>query len=146
MRELELARRNRRTSWKLSSSLLLLLSIGGLGCDVLPGKKPPPPGEDKTAPTRVRVTGGVLPEEVITGSRTLEASAEDDSGRVAKVEFLISDTLACTDATARDSGATFSCEWDSSATSPGAYVLTATAYDAAGNAASSEPIAFTIPV
>jgi hypothetical protein len=146
MRDPESARLPHRASWRLPSSLLLCLFLGGLGCNPQDPKQPTSPEEDRTPPTRVQLRGGVSPDEVVTGTRTLEASAEDDSGRLARMEFLVSNTLACTDTTAKDSGATFSCTWDSSATPPGTYQLIARAYDAAGNATSSEPISFTIPV
>jgi hypothetical protein len=121
---------------------VLLMSLGWMGCDLLPGE-----GEEKdtTAPSLVRVTGGVSAGESVTGQRTLQATAEDNSGKVAKVEFYVSNVLACADGEPRDSGATFSCTWDASTTSAGSYELTAKAYDAAGNTTRSEAISFTIP-
>ncbi|WP_321543607.1 PKD domain-containing protein [Hyalangium rubrum] len=83
--------------------------------------------------------------ESVTGARTLQATAEDDSGTVAKVEFSVSGKPACADEVAKDSGATFSCTWDSSTTLAGSHQLTARAYDAAGNATRSEPLSFTVP-
>jgi hypothetical protein len=93
----------------------------------------------------VQVTGGVSEGESVTGQRTLTATANDDSGRVSKVEFYVSGALACADVTVRGSGAIFSCTWDSSTAFQGSYQLTAKAYDAAGNATESEPISFTTP-
>lgn len=127
------SRRTLRTSFPA----VLLLSLVGLGC--------PGPEADTTPPTDVQVTGGVSAGESVTGQRTLTATAKDDSGKVSKVEFYVSGALACADVTARSSGATFSCTWDSSTTAQGTYQLTAKAYDAAGNATASAPLSFTIP-
>jgi flagellar hook-associated protein FlgK len=112
------------------------VSLGWLGCGG---------GEDTTSPTNVRVTGGVTAGETVSGRRTLEATAQDDSGKVSKVEFYDSGTLTCTDAVAKDSGATFSCSWDFSTSAPGSHQLTAKAYDAAGNATLSAVLDFTVP-
>ncbi|WP_239470134.1 PKD domain-containing protein [Archangium violaceum] len=101
-------------------------------------------GKDSTAPEKVQITGGVTAEEAVTGWRTLQASAEDDSGKVSKVEFYVSDTLACVDGVAKSSGATFSCAWDSSSVAQGGHQLTARAYDAAGNVTRSQPLSFTV--
>ncbi len=117
---------------------LLLLNLLWLACQ--PGAE-----EDTLAPTDVRITGGIMPGESVTGSRTLQATAADDSGTVARVEFSISGKPACSDDAAKDSGATFSCAWDASSTSAGSHQLTAKAYDAAGNATRSEPLSFSIP-
>ncbi|MFL5348851.1 MAG: Ig-like domain-containing protein [Hyalangium sp.] len=113
----------------------LLLSLGGWGCGG---------GDDTTSPTNVRVTGGVTAGETLSGRRTLEATAQDDSGKLSKVEFYVSGALACTDAEAKNSGATFSCSWDFSTNAPGSQQLTAKAYDAAGNSSLSAPVDFTV--
>ncbi|EAU61834.1 chitinase c [Stigmatella aurantiaca DW4/3-1] len=117
----------------------LLLGWVGLACGGSSEEK------DTLAPVNVRVTGGVAAGESVTGRRTLLATAEDDSGKVAKVEFYVSGALVCTDGTDRNSGEAFSCAWDSASTAQGSHSLTARAYDAAGNASSSEPIAFSVP-
>jgi hypothetical protein len=101
-------------------------------------------GADAVAPVNVRMLEGVTAGESISGSRILRASAEDNSGTVARVEFLVSGVSACVDDTSRRSGATFSCTWDASTTSPGSYQLTVRAEDAAGNSTLSEPIPFTV--
>lgn len=119
---------------------VLLMSLGWMGCDLLPGEE----DKDTMPPTNVRVTGGVSAGESVSGQRTLQATAEDDSGKVAKVEFYVSNVLACTDAEPRDSGATFSCVWDASTLSEGSAQLIAKAHDAAGNTTSSEAISFTV--
>ncbi|PTL85763.1 Ig-like domain-containing protein [Vitiosangium sp. GDMCC 1.1324] len=131
-----------RRPLRTSFHAVLLLSLGWIGCDLFQG------GEDEkdtTAPTNVRVTGGVTAGETVTGQRKLEATADDNSGKVAKIEFYVADTLACADETAKSSGATFSCTWDSSKSAQGSYQLTAKAFDAAGNNTSSAPVSFTIP-
>jgi hypothetical protein len=119
------------------SHAALLLSLGWIACQ---------PGEEKDteAPADVRVTGGVAAGESVTGSRTLQATATDDSGTIARVEFSVSGRPACSDDVAKDSGETFSCVWDSSATAPGGQQLIATAYDGSGNSARSAPLAFTL--
>jgi hypothetical protein len=116
--------------------VVAVLALCGLSC-----------GSDKddTAPSRVEITGGVIQGEVVSGQRTLTAIAEDDSGRVAKVSFFVSDELVCSDDQARDSGATFSCVWDAGSKPPGTYQLGAQAQDAAGNTSNSPVFSFTIP-
>jgi Bacterial Ig domain/Planctomycete cytochrome C len=121
---------------RTSLRAVLLLSLGWMGCG---------DGKDATAPENVQLTGGVMAEETVTGWRTLQATATDDSGKVARVEFYVSDTLACVDGVAKDSGATFSCAWDSSTASQGKHQLTARAHDAAGNVTRSQPLSFTVP-
>ncbi|WP_245682744.1 Ig-like domain-containing protein [Archangium gephyra] len=99
---------------------------------------------DSVAPVNVRVVEGVTEGESVSGSRLLRATAEDNSGAVARVEFFVSGSPACVDAVARNSGSTFSCTWDSSTTSPGTHQLTVKAQDAAGNNTVSAPISFTV--
>ncbi len=124
--------------WRPGRTLPLLLLLAGVGCG---GGG----GQDAQAPTNVRLTGGITAGQSVTGTVTLEATAEDDSGKIARMEFYVSDTLACVDGLARSSGATFSCTWNTALVPPGAYALTARAYDAADNLTRSEPIAFTVP-
>lgn len=127
---------------KKSLHAVLLLSLGAIGCDLLPGGDD---DKDTQAPTNVRVTGGVTAGETVRGQRTLQATADDDSGKVARIEFSVSGKPVCMDAAAKNSGQTFSCTWDPSTEAQGSYQLTAKAFDAAGNATTSEPISFTIP-
>lgn len=117
---------------------VMLLSLGGTGCGSGDGK-------DSKAPTNVRITGGITAGETVNGTRTLQATAEDDSGKIARVEFDISGAIACVDGTAKSSGSVFSCAWDPESTTPGEHPLVARAYDAAGNATASEPLSFTVP-
>lgn len=121
---------------------VLLLSLGASGCDLFQGDDD---DKDTQAPTNVRVTGGVTAGETVRGQRTLQATADDDSGKVSRIEFSVSGQSVCMDAAAKNSGQTFSCTWDSSTEAQGSYQLTAKAFDAAGNATTSEPISFTIP-
>ncbi|WPB79328.1 Ig-like domain-containing protein [Archangium violaceum] len=110
------------------------LVLGMMGCG----------GDDSVAPVNVRVVEGVTEGDSVSGSRTLRATAEDNSGTVARVEFSVSGSPACVDGTARPSGSTFSCTWDASNTSPGSHQLTVKALDAAGNSTVSAPISFTV--
>lgn len=126
------------------SCMVALLGLGALSCGT--DEELAPPQVDEVAPSRVEITGGVRPGASLSGQRTLEAVAEDNSGRVAKVSFFVSGVHACTDKTERDSGATFSCAWDTSTTREGEHQLVATAQDATGNTASSAPVAFSIGV
>ncbi|OJH34865.1 Ig-like domain-containing protein [Cystobacter ferrugineus] len=99
---------------------------------------------DSVAPVDVRVVEGVTPGERVSGSRILRATAEDNSGTVARVEFSVAGSPVCVDDIARRSGATFSCTWDSSTTPPGDHQLTVKAQDAAGNSALSAPVSITV--
>lgn len=139
------SRRASLSQWsaRTLSCAVVLLGLGWMSCGSDP-EQPPPPNEDLVAPGRIEITGGVTAGEFISGQRTLEAVAEDDSGRVAKVIFYVSEETACADSQARDSGATFTCVWDASRLTPGPYQLTAVALDAAGNTSTSAPIAFSV--
>src|SRR5437868_1509487 len=117
------------------------LGVGALSCGS-EEQPPPPPTVDTVPPSRVEIAGGVTPGEIFTGQRTLQAIAEDDSGRLAKVAFFVSGVPACADPEPRASGVTFSCTWDTKNTPEGDYELIATAQDDAGNTTASEPIAF----
>ena len=120
------------------------LGVAALSCGS--DEEPPLPGVDLVPPSRVEITGGITPGELFTGQRTLQAIAEDDSGRLAKVAFFVSGLPACADPEPRESGVTFSCTWDTRGTPEGDYELVATAQDDAGNTAASEPIAFSVGV
>ncbi|QRK07399.1 PKD domain-containing protein [Archangium violaceum] len=124
----------RRAPKTLLPALLLLGVSCGPGGDA----------RDTTAPENVRVTGGVSAGETVSGRRTLQATAADNSGTVTRMEFHVSGALVCSDGAPKSSGATFSCSWDASTAAQGESQLTARAYDAAGNATASEPISFTV--
>ncbi|MFL5344540.1 MAG: Ig-like domain-containing protein [Hyalangium sp.] len=109
-------------------------------------EEPPPVSVDEMAPSRIEITGGIKAGTTFSGQTTLEAVAEDDSGQVAKVTFLVSNKLACVDKTPRDSGSTFSCTWSTGNAPEGSYQLVAVAEDAAGNTSISQPVPFFIGV
>ena len=133
-----------RWSGRMLSCAVVVLGLGWLSCGS--DEDPPPQNEDHMAPGRVEITGGVTQGEFISGQRKLEAVAEDNSGKVARVLFYFSGELACADNEEKDSGATFSCIWDASGLADGAYELTAAALDGAGNTSTSAPIAFSVGV
>jgi hypothetical protein len=138
MRELRLKLR-----WGVGTlSCVAALGVAALSCGS--EEEPPSPSVDLVAPSRVEITGGVTPGELFTGQRTLQAIAEDNSGRLAKVSFFVSGLPACADPEPRDSGVTFSCTWDTKGFAEGDYQLVATAQDDAGNTAASDPIAFRV--
>ena len=90
------------------------------------------PPADTTPPTVSASVSGS------SGSITLAASASDNVG-VAKVEFRIDGVLVGT-----DTSAPWSLTYDSTALSNGSHSLTAKAFDAAGNSATSSAVAFSI--
>jgi hypothetical protein len=133
--------------WRVSSLRVLcgavvLLGAGTLSCGS--EEEPSPPVVDALAPNRIQISGGVTGGEIFSGQRTLEAVAEDDSGKVSKVAFFVSGVPVCADETVRSSGSTFSCVWDTRGAAEGDHQLVATAEDATGNTASSAPIAFSV--
>lgn len=133
--------------WPVSSLRVLcgavvLLGAGALSCGS--EEEPTPPGVDTVAPNRIQISGGVVAGELFSGQRTLEAVAEDDSGKVAKVVFFVSGVPACADDTERTSGSTFSCVWNTRGTPEGDHQVIATAEDVTGNTASSAPVAFAV--
>lgn len=142
MREFRLWPRGR---WQVLSCAAALLGLSAISCGS--DEEPPPPvSMDELAPSRIEITGGITAGATFSGQTTLEAVAEDDSGKVAKVSFLVSNTLACVDKTLRDSGSTFSCTWSTGNAAEGSYQLVAVAEDAAGNTSISEPVPFFIGV
>ena len=131
--------------WQVLSCAVVVLAAGVLSCGS--EQEPPPvPVVDEVAPSRIEITGGIREGAKFSGQTTLKAVAEDDSGQVVKVSFFVSSRLACADAEAKASGATFSCAWDTAGTPAGSYQLTATAQDSTGNTALSAPIAFMVGV
>jgi hypothetical protein len=140
------SRRSSLSRWSglMLSCAVVVLGLGWMSCGS--DEDPPPQNEDLTAPSRVEITGGVTAGEFISGQRKLEAVAEDNSGKVARVLFYFSGELACADNEEKDSGATFSCVWDASGLADGAYELTAAALDGAGNTSTSPPVAFSVGI
>jgi hypothetical protein len=78
----------------------------------------------------------------LTSTVQVAAQATDDVG-VAKVEFYVDNVLKGTASTANQWG-NYNFDLDPTAYSDGAHVLTAKAYDAALNSATSSPINFTV--
>ena len=91
------------------------------------GSTTPPSSSDTTAPT-VSITAP-LNGSTVAGTVNIDASAADNIG-VTKVEFNIDGGPATADTTAP-----YSYSWNSSGVSDGTHVITATAFDAAGNRA-----------
>lgn len=74
----------------------------------------------------------------LRGAVDLAATATDPGG-VARVEFLVDGAVVATDLEAPWAAA-----WDSTAASDGPHTVTATAWDAAGNSSTSEPVEITV--
>jgi len=100
---------------------------------------------DTTAPTNVQVTAPTS-GQTVSGTFTFKATAQDNSGTVQKMEFYVdSDTApACTDSTAKPSGSTFQCNWNTANKPNGSHTVRAKAYDPSGNFAFSSSVSFTI--
>ena len=100
---------------------------------------------DTTPPTNVQVTAPTS-GQVVSGTFTFKATAQDNSGTVQKVEFYVdSDTApACTDSTAKPSGSTFQCNWNTASKPNGSHTVRAKAYDPSGYSAFSSLVSFTI--
>ncbi len=87
-------------------------------------------GADKTPPT-VTLTSPA-DGATVSGAVPVAATATDAETGVSRVEFSVDGAVTNT-----DSNAPYSWTWDASAVVPGPHTVTATAYDAAGNAGSS---------
>lgn len=74
----------------------------------------------------------------VSGTTSVTASASDNVG-VTKVEFYLDGGLAATDTTAP-----YSWSWNTTTATNAAHSLTSTAYDAAGNSASSATVSVTV--
>ncbi|MBS1807707.1 MAG: choice-of-anchor D domain-containing protein [Acidobacteria bacterium] len=102
-------------------------------------------GSDPNAPTSVQVSAPSA-GQTIYELFTLKASAADNSGTIQKIEFYVDADVAptCTDATAKASGSTFQCNWDTATKANGAHTVKARAYDPSGNFADSATVSFNI--
>ena len=111
------------------------LSAGEIATDMTTpvGGAPPP---DTTPPT-VSITSPA-PAAIVGGTVTIAATASDNSGTVASVQFFV-DGVALG---GPDTTAPFTAAWATSGN--GARVLTARATDAAGNPATSSPVSVTV--
>jgi hypothetical protein len=90
-------------------------------------------GQGDTMPPSVSAS-----ESGTSGTITLSATASDNVG-VTRVEFLVDGALKATDTTSP-----YSATLDSTTLTNGSHTLTAKAYDAAGNNATSNGVAFTV--
>ena len=97
-----------------------------------------PPPTDTTPPT-VSITSPMA-GALVAGAVSLAATASDNSGTVADVQFLVDGVPVG----GPDTSAPFSAAWASGGSSNGAHVLTARATDAAGNQATSAPVSVTV--
>jgi predicted amidohydrolase len=95
-----------------------------------PGEPPPPPPPDQTAPTVAITSPGS--GATVSGSLNVAAAASDDVG-VAHVRFMLDGAQLGAD----DTTAPYAVVWNTTTTADGAHTLVATAFDAAGNSASS---------
>jgi len=115
-----------------------------LGCGGGGGGAPP----DTTNPDPPTLTAdsGVQPNATVGGTVTLKATASDNSGTVAKVEFYVASdpVLACTDAVAKPSGSVFQCSWNTTGATNGTHELTIRVYDRANNSTTSAGVPFTV--
>ncbi|MHA2620842.1 MAG: InlB B-repeat-containing protein [bacterium JZ-2024 1] len=104
--------------------------------------------DDTTPPDTPGLTpdSGIQPNATIAGSVTLKATASDNSGTVARIEFLVASTplLACADNSPKPSGSVFQCVWNSADVANGTHELTIRAFDRANNSALSSPVPFTV--
>lgn len=94
---------------------------------------------DTTAPT-VAITAPTAGAYVAGESEAVTASASDNSGTVAGIQF----KLDGANLGAEDTTPPFAITWNTTTASEGAHSLTATARDAAGNSATSAGIAVTV--
>ena len=88
-----------------------------------------PPTVSVTAPS----SGATL-----SGAVTISAAASDDGG-ISRVEFLVDGALLASDTTSP-----YSASWSTTATSNGTHSLSARAFDAAGNQATSAAVSVTV--
>lgn len=92
-------------------------------------------GGDTTAPT-CSLTAPAA--GTVSGTVTVSANASDNVG-VSRVDFYAGSTLIGTDTTSP-----YSISWNTTTVANGSYNLTAKAFDAAGNVATSSPVAVTV--
>jgi len=126
-----------------SGALVVISACRGAGGGEEPAGAPP----DGAGPTGVRLSRGIAAGGTVSGRIALEAVAQDDSGTIARVDFLLTspaEELACASGVARPAGQALSCTWNSTWVPNGAYSMKAVAYDAAGNSADSPAIDFTV--
>lgn len=91
---------------------------------------------DTTAPT-VSIASPAS-GATVSGTTTVSANASDNVG-VSRVEFYVDGALAST-----DTSSPYSFAWDTTTASNGAHTLSAKAFDAAGNSATSSSVSVTV--
>ncbi len=94
------------------------------------------PVTDMTAPTVAISSPGA--SSTVSGTATVTANASDNVG-VARVDLKVNNTVI-----ASDTAAPYSFAWDTKGVANGMATLTAVAYDAAGNVASSTPVSVNV--
>ncbi len=102
-------------------------------------------GGGDTQPPTATVTSPAS-GQVLSGTVTLSATATDNAGGIARIEFYIdSDTIpACTDEVGKPSGSSFTCTWNTATKPDGIHSIRAKAYDPSNNFAFSSSVSFTI--
>jgi subtilisin family serine protease len=91
-----------------------------------------------TTPPSVAITSPGQGAQV-SGTFTVQVSASDGSGTVARVELFVDGVLKAT-----DSSAPFAFAWDTRTSANGSHSLTARAYDPSGNARTSGAVSATV--
>src|SRR5581483_7780577 len=94
-------------------------------------------GSSDTTPPATSITAPAN-GATVSGTTTVTASASDNVG-VSRVEFNLDGALQSTDTTAP-----YSWSWNTTASSNASHTLTSTAYDAAGNSATSTAVSVTV--
>jgi len=128
------------TNWIYSMVAVLIFSLVGCGGGGGGGGGTTPPPIDTTAPT-VSITAPVN-GAIVSGTLIVTASATDNVGGVSgvsKVEFFVNNVLATT-----DFSAPFNYSWNTALVPNGSYTLTAKAYDATNNSATSSIVTVTV--
>ena len=100
---------------------------------------------DTTPPTNVVVTTPTS-GQTISGTFTLQGTAQDNSGTVQELEFYIDSDSgpACSDTVPKASGSAFQCNWDTTAKSNGPHTVYGKAWDWSENSTNSSSVSFTI--
>lgn len=99
-------------------------------------------GNPDTTPPTVALTSPPA-SAVLSGDVVLAAAASDDRQVVTRVEFLADGALVAT-ATTPDATGVFRASWNADSAALGAHALSAVAYDASGNSATSDAVAVTV--
>ncbi|MEM9056465.1 MAG: Ig-like domain-containing protein, partial [Pseudomonadota bacterium] len=106
---------------------------------VAPAGAPPQGTPGDVTPPAVTITGTMPGGMTLSNTQVIAALASDAESPLLRVEFNVDDELLWVDSTAP-----FEAPWDTEAVANGDHVLTATAFDAAGNQADSAPLTVTV--